>query len=139
MATVSKNFKVKNGLEAGSTIFSAASTTAAASLNIPHGTAPTSPTNGDFWTTSSGAYVRINGTTVGPLASSAGAGTTWGSITGTLSSQTDLQTALDAKLNLSGGTLTGDVTISKATPELQLRTTAATQTATLSLRTGGGY
>ena len=111
MATVSKNFKVKNGLEAGSTIFSAASTTAAASLNIPHGTAPTSPANGDFWTTSSGAYVRINGVTVGPLASSAGSGTPWGTITGTLSSQTDLQTALDAKLNLSGGTLTGSLTL----------------------------
>jgi hypothetical protein len=31
--------------------------------------------------------------------SAAGGGATWGSITGTLSSQTDLQTALDAKLN----------------------------------------
>ena len=124
MATVSKNFKVKNGLEAGSTIFSAASTTAAASLNIPHGTAPTSPANGDFWTTSSGAYVRINGVTVGPLASSAGSGTPWGTITGTLSSQTDLQSALDAKLNLSGGTLTGNVTISKSDAGMYVTSTA---------------
>lgn len=116
----SKNFKVKNGIEAGSTIFGSASTTSAATLNIPHGTAPSSPTNGDFWTTTSGAYVRINGTTVGPLASSAGSGTTWGSITGTLSSQTDLQSALDAKLNLSGGTLTGNLTVSKASPVVDL-------------------
>ena len=36
----------------------------------------------------------------------------WGSITGTLSSQTDLQTALDSKLNLSGGAITGPVTSS---------------------------
>lgn len=47
----------------------AASTTGVASLNVAHGTAPTSPVNGDIWTTSSGVYARINGTTVGPLAS----------------------------------------------------------------------
>lgn len=44
-----------------------AGTTAAASLNIPHGSAPTSPVNGDIWTTTSGLFVRINGSTVGPL------------------------------------------------------------------------
>jgi hypothetical protein len=33
----------------------------------------------------------------------------WGTFTGTLSSQTDLQTALDAKLNLSGGTMSGAI------------------------------
>ena len=41
----------------------AASTTAAASLCIPHGTAPSSPVNGDMWSDTSGAYIRINGTT----------------------------------------------------------------------------
>lgn len=44
-----------------------ATTTAAASLRLPHGTAPTSPVDGDLWTTSAGLYVRINGATVGPL------------------------------------------------------------------------
>jgi hypothetical protein len=34
----------------------------------------------------------------------------WGSITGTLSNQTDLQNALNAKLSLSGGTMTGAIT-----------------------------
>jgi hypothetical protein len=33
----------------------------------------------------------------------------WGSISGTLSNQADLQTALDAKLDLAGGTMTGDI------------------------------
>lgn len=42
----------------------AASTTSLASLNIPHGSAPTSPVNGDFWTTTSGAFAQINGSTV---------------------------------------------------------------------------
>ena len=45
----------------------AAGTTAVSSLNIPHGAAPTSPVNGDMWTTTAGLYVRINGATVGPL------------------------------------------------------------------------
>lgn len=40
-----------------------AATTAGASLRVPHGTAPTSPTNGDVWTTTGGTFVRINGTT----------------------------------------------------------------------------
>lgn len=39
-------------------------------------------------------------------ASGGSGGASWGSITGTLSAQTDLQTALNAKLPLTGGTLT---------------------------------
>lgn len=46
-----------------------ASTTSAAGLNIAPGVAPSSPNNGDTWTTSAGMFVRINGVTVGPLAS----------------------------------------------------------------------
>jgi len=34
-----------------------------ASLNVPHGAAPSSPVNGDIWTTTSGFYLRLNGTT----------------------------------------------------------------------------
>lgn len=44
-----------------------ASTTAGAKLRLPAGTAPTSPVNGDMWTTTAGLFVRINGATVGPL------------------------------------------------------------------------
>jgi hypothetical protein len=40
-----------------------------AGLNLPHGVAPTTPVNGDIWTTTSGIYSRINGTTIGPLTS----------------------------------------------------------------------
>ena len=40
-----------------------ASTVSAASLRLPHGTAPTTPTNGDMWTTTTGLNVRINGAT----------------------------------------------------------------------------
>jgi len=44
-----------------------------------------------------GSGLSITGTTI----TSSGGGGTWGSITGTLSSQTDLQSALDAKLGTS--------------------------------------
>ncbi len=54
-----------------------ASTTSAASLRTPHGTAPTSPVNGDLWTTTAGMFAQINGSTVGPF--SAGGGTITGS------------------------------------------------------------
>lgn len=40
-----------------------ASTATVASLRLPHGTAPTSPVDGDEWTTTAGKFVRINGTT----------------------------------------------------------------------------
>lgn len=73
-----------------------ASATGGAGLNIPHGAAPTAPANGDVWTTTAGMYARINGGTVGPFAP-AGGSVAWGSITGTLASQTDLQAALDLK------------------------------------------
>lgn len=49
------------------TVGTQASTTSAASLRLPHGTAPASPVDGDVWTTSAGLFVRINGSTVGPL------------------------------------------------------------------------
>lgn len=50
-----------------SQVVTGASTTSLASLNLPHGSAPTSPVNGDIWTTTAGLFVRINGATVGPL------------------------------------------------------------------------
>jgi hypothetical protein len=49
------------------TMIAVTATTAKASIRLPHGTAPSSPTNGDIWTTTAGLFVRINGATVGPL------------------------------------------------------------------------
>jgi hypothetical protein len=40
-----------------------ASTTSLASIRMPHGAAPTTPTNGDLWTTTSEMQVQINGST----------------------------------------------------------------------------
>lgn len=44
----------------------APSTVNGAGLNLPPGTAPGLPNNGDLWTTSAGLFARINGSTVGP-------------------------------------------------------------------------
>jgi hypothetical protein len=49
---------------AAGNIVTAASTTTIAGLNLPHGTAPSSPVNGDIWTTTTGAFAYINSITV---------------------------------------------------------------------------
>ena len=43
--------------------FFRASTTGGASFRVPHGTAPTTPTDGDFWSTTGGAFLRVNAAT----------------------------------------------------------------------------
>jgi len=56
------------------------------------------------------ALVKLSGTNYDTgWATISGGGGTWGSITGTLSSQTDLYNALNGKLSLTGGTMSGDI------------------------------
>lgn len=64
---ITLNLETGNFVIAGGSQVLAASTTARAPLRVPHGTAPTSPVDGDIWTTSAGLFVRINGATIGPL------------------------------------------------------------------------
>ena len=45
----------------------APSSTTSAGINLQVGNAPTSPVDGDMWTTTAGLYVQINGSTIGPL------------------------------------------------------------------------
>lgn len=63
------------------TIVTAASNGSYAGLRLPHGTAPGTPTDGDFWSTTTGFYGRVNGTTVGPFGAGGGGGTTTNSVT----------------------------------------------------------
>jgi hypothetical protein len=44
-------------------IIAPACTTSTASFNAPHGTAPSTPENGDMWTTTAGIFFRVNGVT----------------------------------------------------------------------------
>lgn len=69
----------------------------------------------------------VNYKALGSQLPSGGGGGTWGSITGTLSDQTDLQNALDAKAALSSPALTGTPTAptaSNGTNTTQIATTA---------------
>jgi len=61
-SATSHTFTGTLGVSGGKTSL-AASTTARATLNIPSGTAPTSPTNGDIWSDGSDLLVRLGGTT----------------------------------------------------------------------------
>jgi len=50
-------------------LITSTSTSSTAGFNLPHGTSPSAPANGDCWTTTNGLYCYINGATVGPYAS----------------------------------------------------------------------
>lgn len=73
-------------LPSGTTLAVQPSTTGAASLNIPAGTAPSSPANGDCWTTTAGYYCQINGTTVGPYVGGANSPIFTAGLSGTITS-----------------------------------------------------
>lgn len=61
-------------LRTGKTFVLSASTTGGSTINIPHGVAPSAPVNGDEWTTTSGKFDRINGTSI-TMAAAGTAGT----------------------------------------------------------------
>ena len=51
------------GITASVAVVHATPTTTLESCILPHGVAPSTPTNGSMWTTTAGLYVRINGVT----------------------------------------------------------------------------
>ena len=70
-------------------------------LNEIHDVSITSPSNGQVLKYDSAQSLWVNGTD--------SSGVAWGAITGALSSQTDLDTALGLKLPKAGGYITGDI------------------------------
>lgn len=54
-------------LQPNNELLTSTPTTASAGFNLPPGVAPSSPINGDLWSTSSGLYVQVAGSTIGPL------------------------------------------------------------------------
>lgn len=60
------NYAIKTGaglVSFGGLVTTVASATGSAGFRLPHGAAPTSPVDGDMWTTTAGLFVRINGVT----------------------------------------------------------------------------
>lgn len=105
-----------------------ATTATAAGFNLPHGTAPSSPTNGDVWTTTAGIYVRVNGSTVGPLGTGGG-GTTTNSMvvkfdTGTTEG-TDLYTFNGSAAKTVDFQAGANITLTKAAGVVTIASTAS--------------
>jgi len=87
-----------------------------ASLNIPHGVAPTVPNNGDVWTTTSGMFARINGTTQ-QLASTSGSVASFNTRTGAVTLSSADVTGVNGLLT-TGGTMTGALVLATGTTSL---------------------
>lgn len=90
-----------------------------AGFNVPHGTAPSSPVNGDIWTTSAGGlFGRINGVTqnYAPIASPTFTGT----------------------VGAAAITMTGQLKINTAAAIISTGTSDGTDNSTLEINGGGG-
>lgn len=108
----------------------AAATTGSASLNIPHGTAPTSPTAGDLWSTTAGLFARIDSVTRQVAMTSGAQSLTFKTLVDpTLQGTptTDIFTITDG----------ASVTIDPADGEVQTWTLGANRTPTLTSITAG--
>ena len=123
-----------------------ASTTTTAGFRIPHGTAPTSPVNGDIWTTTSGLFTRINGSTVQfPSLNGSntfGGGTnTFSGTTLTFGSSTAASTInLGTGATISGSTKAvnlGTSGVAGSTTNITIGSTTGTSTTTLQGNTNG--
>ncbi len=93
-----------------------AGSTSAPSLNLAcaGGAAPTSPSDGDFWCTPSGLFIRAGGVTIGPLNGTGGSGGTCATVTNAAclnaaQSFTAGQAGTPVALSLSGATATPDL------------------------------
>jgi len=104
-------------------ILTAASSTGGAGFRLPHGAAPTTPTNGDLWTDTTGLYARINGATVGPFASAAGSLTNPMTAVGDLIVGSTVAGGFASPARLGIGTNTSDVLgVAAGTPAWVKRT-----------------
>ena len=125
----------------------ASETTNGAGFNVPHGAAPTTPVNGDIWTTTTGLFARINGGTqqYAPLGSNntfSNASSTYGSSTaaGTLNFGTGATISGATKaINIGTNGVSGSTTNTTIGPVLGASTTSignTTAASTLNLATG---
>lgn len=100
-----------------------AATTLIPSARLPHGTAPTAPTNGDVWSTTAGFFGRVNGVNIT---------FSYNTLTETFSNKT-IDTANSNVLKVNGNTLAataGTATITLPNVTATLATLAGTETFT---------
>ena len=125
----------------------ASEATNGAGFNIAHGVAPTTPVNGDIWTTTSGLFARINGGTqqYAPLGSNnifSNSSSTYGSstATGTINVASGAAISGSTKtVNVGTGGVVGSTTNITVGPVLGASTTSignTTAASTLNLATG---
>jgi hypothetical protein len=129
------------------------SVAASAGFNVPHGAAPTSPVNGDIWTTTSGLFMRQNGSTqqyvdlagsqtINGVKTFSNANLTFGNATGngTLNVGTGAVISGSTKaVNIGTGGVAGSTTNITVGPALGNSTTSiggTTAASTLNLATG---
>ena len=124
-----------------------AEATNGAGFNIAHGVAPTTPVNGDVWTTTSGLFARINATTqqyaaLGSNVTFSSASSTFGSSTGagTINVASGATISASTKtVNVATGGVVGSTTLTTIGPVLGASTTSiggTTAASTLNLATG---
>jgi hypothetical protein len=136
---------------AGSTftglVTTVAPTTTTAGLNLPHGVAPTTPVNGDIWTTTSGLFARINAGTqqyaaLGSNVTFSNSSSTFGSSTaaGTINVASGATISGSTKaVNIGTAGVVGSTTNITVGPVLGASTTSiggTTAASTLNLATG---
>ena len=97
---------------------------------------PSSGSVGDIYFNTTAGQVKVCTNATGPVWSTMGGSGTWGSITGTLSNQTDLQTALNAKASLAGATFTGTLVLDKPVNWMHLTSAGVVQWAIYAPSTG---
>jgi len=146
---VIESAKIKQ-LPAATTLQINASGTGAASINIPHGTAPTSPANGDCWTTTSVLACRINSTTATVSGSNTGdqtitlTGNVTGSGTGSFATTIAANAVTRGNLAATGGaallgaTAAGNVADLTGTQATTLLDTFSSTLKGLAPASGGG-
>jgi hypothetical protein len=124
-----------------------------AGFNVPHGVAPTSPVNGDIWSTTSAVFYRINGSTkqamtlsdtqtVSGIITFSNASQTLGNstATGTINVASGATLSASTKtVNVATGGVVGSTTLTTIGPVLGASTTSiggTTAASTLNLATG---
>jgi len=128
-----------------------ASTTDNAGLNIPHGNPPTTPVNGDIWTTTANLVVRLNGTNqsipgLGLSNTFSGSNTFSAGCTFSAANSTFGNSAAASTINLSTGATTSGSTkavnvgtggLAGSTTNIAIGSTTGTSTTTLQGITNG--